>query len=114
MCRQQFPKTCAKCHLTYPTFADYVRSTHPTGAPIPDTIEDKDPIGLMSLANCRCGSTLSLLCEDLAGELHQAFNEALAAEAATAARTPGSVLVELRDCLRQAALEERPGERRRT
>jgi hypothetical protein len=106
MCGSQFPRTCGACHAVYSSFAAYVGGTTPLSAPTACEDEDdaQDPIGLMSMANCACGSTLALRCSDLTGEAHRAFMEAWRDESAATGRHPMAVLAELRDTIRAAAL----------
>ncbi len=100
ICRSQFPKSCGTCATRYESFDAYVGSMQPIGAPIPDEADETDPIGLLSMANCHCGSTLALRCGDVAPEVHHAFQEALTRECEASGRTRAQVLVELREILR--------------
>ena len=106
MCGSQFPRTCGACHAVYSSFAAYVRGTTPLRAPTACEDEDdaQDTIGLMSMANCACGSTLALRCSDLTGEAHRAFMTAWRDESAATGRAPMAVLAELRDAIRAAAV----------
>jgi len=101
-CKAQFPRACGNCGKVYQNFQEWIVNTKPVGAPMPDEIEDEDPIGLMSFVNCGCGSTLVLKCEDPDGEAHRAFNQALRAEAARTGRTERDILLELRERIRAA------------
>jgi hypothetical protein len=103
ICRSQFPRRCRVCGRTFEDFAAYVRGTVPVGAPLPDDVEDDDPIGLLSFANRSCGNTLALRCEVHDGATHRDFNRVLHEEAARAGRPVADVLRELRDELRGAA-----------
>jgi hypothetical protein len=103
ICLAQFPRPCGTCGTVYPSFRAWIERTVPVGAPMPDDLEDEDPIGLISFANCPCGSTLSLTCEDPTGAAHRAFNEALRREAAASGRRRGELLTELRETVRAAA-----------
>jgi len=105
MCRAQFPKVCASCRRSYSSFKEYVETVRPIGAPKLDDLEDADPIGLMSFANCPCGSTLTLRCEDPTGSMHHAFNEAVKLETAESGRSLNEILVELRELLRAEAVK---------
>jgi len=103
VCRGQFPKSCTTCGATWRTFGEYVAVMKPVGAPIPDDVDDDDPIGLLSLANCGCGSTLALQCGAIAREIHQAFGAALARAASERGVARSVILVELRELLRARA-----------
>jgi hypothetical protein len=68
---------------------------------LPDMSKDPDPIGLLSLANCECGTTLSLTCENLAA--HSAFNEAVRLVVSESGQSAAHILTELRDEIRALA-----------
>ena len=102
ICLAQFPRACRTCGTVYPSFRAWIERTVPVGAPMPDDSEDEDPIGLISFANCPCGSTLSLTCEDPTGAAHRAFNEALRRQVAATGRGRGELLAELREAVRAA------------
>jgi hypothetical protein len=106
LCGSQFPRTCGTCHAVFPSFAAYVRGTAPLRAPTAceDEADAEDPIGMLSMANCACGSTLALRCSDLTGAAHRAFMAAWRDESAATGRAPMVVLAELRDMIRAAAL----------
>jgi hypothetical protein len=102
MCESQFPRCCGTCGRIFSSFKDYVVGMSPVNSPMPDR-EDDDPIGLMSFANCTCGSTLALRCEDTSGDAHRRFNEAVRLEMRETGRREREILIELRDVLRAAA-----------
>ncbi len=61
----QFPRTCRCCGKTYYTIADYTQNTIQVGKPISYDADDGDwnpvnPIGLVSIANCICGTSLAI------------------------------------------------------
>lgn len=61
----RFPKTCYNCNHVFPTLKDYLLYTENIGKPVSyDAQRNKwkplNPMGTMALANCKCGSTLSL------------------------------------------------------
>lgn len=61
----QFPKDCPKCGRRYNSLREYLQNTTHQGDPISYDAEDGDwkpkkPIGTFSLANCQCGTTLSV------------------------------------------------------
>lgn len=90
-CCAQFPRKCSACSRPHPTFLSYVESTKIIGAPKldPDDEED-DAIGLLSFANCECGSTLAIRYEDISQ--HAAFNAAVRREIALTGRSDLEVL----------------------
>lgn len=62
---KQFPRDCSCCGKHYASLRDYVRDTTPVGKPVSYDAENQDwnptrPIGTISMANCTCGSTLSV------------------------------------------------------
>jgi len=62
---RQFPKNCPSCQSRFETLADYLRNTTHVGAPVSYDAALGDwqpdaPVGSMSLANCRCGTTLGI------------------------------------------------------
>ena len=60
----KFPKTCTSCGRVFATLPDYLRQTHHVGQPVAYDSEvawdRREPLGAMSLANCPCGSTLTI------------------------------------------------------
>ena len=61
----QFPKTCPTCRKVFTTLADYLIETQHIGPPVSYDAEAGDwtpkmPLGTMSMANCRCGTTLNI------------------------------------------------------
>ena len=102
MCGSQFPRTCTKCGKEFGSFKAFVEGTEPVGLK-PDLSDEPDPIGLLSMANCACGSTLALCCEDL--EAHEAFNAALKAECGETGRSAIDILKDLRGEIRAKALQ---------
>lgn len=101
-CCAQFPRKCSACGRPHPTFLSYIESTEVIGAPKldPDDEED-DAIGLLSFANCLCGSTLAIRYEDISQ--HAAFNAAVRAEIAVTGRSDGEVLKALVDAVNARA-----------
>jgi signal transduction histidine kinase/CheY-like chemotaxis protein len=62
---RQFPKVCEKCGRRYVSLKDYLQRTVHVGAPVSFDAADGDwrprrPVGTLSMANCACGTTLSL------------------------------------------------------
>lgn len=90
-CCAQFPRACSACRRPHPTFLSYLESTKPIGAPKLDPDDDEDDaIGLLSFANCECGSTLAIRYEDISK--HAAFNAAVRRDIATTGRSDAEVL----------------------
>jgi hypothetical protein len=66
----QFPKTCPKCQRVFATFADYLRVVTPIGTPISYDAalgdwRPKEPIGMIAMSNCSCGTTLTVTSKGL-------------------------------------------------
>lgn len=106
VCRSQFPKKFGTCGRIFPSFKTYIETVTPLGIPKIDTIEDEDPIGLMSFGNCPCGSTLTLLCESDSGGTHRFFNDALRQEMVATNRPLQDILIELRENIRTEGTRE--------
>ncbi len=65
-----FPHGCSNCGRAFATLRDYIRLTRPLGATISYDAEVGDwapvlPLGTALLANCLCGTTLSLTTDGL-------------------------------------------------
>ncbi len=63
--RTKFPKTCSSCGRRFNTFEEYLRNTIPRGDPVSYDAESGrwtpwSPIGTIALANCSCGTTLTI------------------------------------------------------
>ena len=61
----KFPKTCSKCGHTFASLKEYLQSTTHVGNPISydadlKTWRPRNPVGTLSFANCRCGTTLAI------------------------------------------------------
>ena len=66
----QFPKTCTMCGARYENLAAYLRGTTHVGAPVSfdvamGDLHPREPAGTFSLANCACGTTLSISSEGM-------------------------------------------------
>lgn len=62
---RQFPKSCTTCGVIFHDLADYLRNTTHLGTPTSYDAEigewtPRHPIGTVSVANCRCGTTLAI------------------------------------------------------
>jgi hypothetical protein len=60
-----FPKTCPNCHRVFATYREYLLNSKPIGLPVSYDLEfgewrPDQSAGNLSLANCKCGTTLSL------------------------------------------------------
>ena len=60
-----FPKTCRHCHRRFASLREFLELTTPQGPAIPYDAQVGDwrpaePMGTVTLANCRCGTTLAL------------------------------------------------------
>jgi len=90
-CCAQFPRQCSACKRQHPTFLSYLEATRPIGAPKLDPDDDEEgAIGLLSFANCECGSTLAIRYEDISQ--HAAFNAAVRREVEATGRPDVEVL----------------------
>ncbi len=61
----QFPKSCKCCGSVFTSLKEYLKNTSHAGPPLSyDAIledwEPKEPIGTVSMANCKCGTTLGI------------------------------------------------------
>ncbi len=101
-CCAQFPRACSACRRPHPTFLSYLESTKVIGAPKLDPDDDEDDaIGLLSFANCECGSTLAIRYEDISK--HAAFNAAVRRDVATTGRSDLEVLKALVEAINTRA-----------
>ena len=65
-----FPKECPNCHRRFATLREYVLATKPLGATLSYDAEvgdwnPKEPVGTTAMANCPCGTTLTLTSEGI-------------------------------------------------
>ncbi|WP_395753535.1 hypothetical protein [Prosthecobacter sp.] len=65
-----FPLSCPLCQREFKTFREYLQNTEHEGDAIPYDAElgrwqPLRPIGTVTLANCRCGNTLTLSSEGM-------------------------------------------------
>ena len=61
----KFPKICSKCGHTFASLKEYLQWTTHVGNPISYDADLKiwrpcKPVGTLSFANCRCGTTLAV------------------------------------------------------
>jgi hypothetical protein len=62
---RKFPMACSKCGHTFASLKEYLEYTTHVGNPVSYDAELKewrptDPMGTLSFANCRCGTTLAI------------------------------------------------------
>jgi PAS domain S-box-containing protein len=107
-CESLFPRPCSACGRQYLSFSEYVIQTTPVGAPVrfQDRQHPGELLDTLSLANCACGSTLSVTCGDLASAEYRAFVATLQADAARTGLTEVELLTRLRDRIRQSVQEQ--------
>jgi len=65
-----FPKKCPNCQRSFATLREYVLATKPLGATLSYDAEVGDwhpaePVGTTAMANCPCGTTLTLTSEGI-------------------------------------------------
>jgi len=107
----QFPRNCPKCGTQFGNLAEYLRITRHVGEPVSfDNIHGAppaEPVGTLSLANCTCGTTLSLGTKGLPNETVRALM-AWARDEVTRRGIPlGALLSDLRAELDREVLSER-------
>jgi hypothetical protein len=61
----KFPKSCSKCGRTFASLKEYLQTTTHVGNPVSYDADLKSwrpfkPVGTLSFANCKCGTTLAL------------------------------------------------------
>lgn len=62
---QKFPMDCSTCGHSFASLKEYLEYTTHMGNPVSYDAEagdwqPRDPVGTLSFANCRCGTTLSV------------------------------------------------------
>lgn len=65
-----FPKDCPNCKRRFATLREYLLNTEHLGPAMPHDADAGDwtparPVGTMTYANCRCGTTLALSSEGM-------------------------------------------------
>lgn len=101
MARKQFPRDCPKCRRRYDDFEQYIRETEPTGVTMNYPF---DPMGMISWVRCGCGNVLTLRCEEMTGEDHRRFLQALENEVNAGDLALQGLMSEIRDEVRRLAL----------
>jgi hypothetical protein len=106
-----FPKTCPCCGRCFATFREYVLASKPVGVAISYDAEvaawkPAQPIGAFALANCPCGSTLTVTTEGIPlPEIHLML-EWMRVETERRGVNPSELLEHVRDEVRKRALAE--------
>jgi len=106
----QFPRSCPNCGTRFGNLAEYLRITRHVGEPVSfDDIHGEppaEPVGTLSLANCTCGTTLSLGTKGLPNETVIALMIWARGEVTRKGIPLGSLLSELRAELDREVLSE--------
>lgn len=106
-----FPKVCPTCNRRFSTLLEYIQLTKRIGQPVSYDAEVNDwnttrPIGSAALANCPCGSTLSLTTEEMPPPLRLEFLAWLRMETRRRGLSPSELLECLRDEVRRRVLDD--------
>ena len=108
-----FPKVCPRCGLRFGSLRDYLQQTTHLGSPIfNDEIGGQplaEPLGPISLANCRCGTTLTISSEGIPRELMAELVAWARGEASRRSVTVPDVLHALRERIDAQVLGEDEG-----
>lgn len=104
-----FPKDCSVCKRRFPTLREYIQITKRIGPTISYDAElgrwtTSKPLGTMALANCPCGSTLSLSTGSMPLPLRQELLKWLKTETRMRGISSSELLDYLRDKVRNEAL----------
>ena len=96
----QFPTKCSLCGRSFPTLADYLRATRHVGAPQSLDAEARDvpasPLGVLSFANCSCGTTLAIDSDDMPVETFRRLLDWAQSETVRRGISIGELLAEVR------------------
>jgi hypothetical protein len=108
-----FPKTCSACGRRFATLREYILITKRIGPAMSWDAELGDwktaaPLGSVALANCSCGSTLSLTTEGMELSERQALLSWVKSATQQRGASPSEVLEQLRDDVRKEILSEPP------
>jgi hypothetical protein len=106
-----FPKVCPSCNRCFPSLREYILITKRLGAAMSYDAELGDwktsnPIGSVALANCPCGSTLSLGTEGMPLPKRLSLLNWVRIETHRRGMSPQQLLEYLRDIIRQQVLAE--------
>ncbi|HUC84163.1 MAG TPA: hypothetical protein VL970_03145 [Candidatus Acidoferrales bacterium] len=104
-----FPKVCPNCGRRFVTLAEYIQITKRVGLPMSYDADLRDwetprPIGSLALANCPCGSTLSLSTEGMPMNRRLELLNWVKVETQRRGLTPSQLLDYLRDEVRKQTL----------
>lgn len=108
---RQFPKRCPSCGLVYRTLREYVLGTRNVGDPVSydgeaGNLRPAEPMGTVALANCRCGSTMTLSSRGLGRLTHWRLLWWARKEVSLRRTTWSKLLGQLRAQLAQQVLED--------
>jgi len=105
-----FPKTCTKCGRQFVSLREYLQQTTHVGSP---TFDEEingqrlaEPLGPMSLANCQCGTTLTIDSDGIPRELMAELLTWARSEASRRSVTIPDVLHTLRERIDAQVLGE--------
>lgn len=103
-----FPMKCNACGRVFDSLRDYIQVTDPVGPSVSYDAERGDwqterPLGSFALANCPCGSTLSLTTEGLEPQDRKALLLWLKSQSESRHQTPSEVLGDVRRYVRERA-----------
>lgn len=101
-CNSVFPMQCKRCLREFRSFEDYVTNTARIGPPEAYGITTKLGLPTLSFANCRCGNTIALECDD--DQMRDAFVAAVQRDAHNSGRSVSDVLDQLAREVRRRAV----------
>lgn len=104
-----FPRVCPRCNQRFATLREYIQITKRIGLPVCYDVklghsETKLPIGSLAMANCPCGSTLSLTTEGIPLLLRLELLNWVMNEKDRRGVSSSELLESLRDGIRKRAL----------
>jgi hypothetical protein len=105
-----FPKVCPNCNRRFATLQEYIRITTRLEPAMSYDAERGDwettqPIGSVALANCPCGSTLSLATRGMELSLRLELLKWVRIETGRRGVSPSELLEHLRDEIRKRVLD---------
>jgi len=105
-----FPKQCATCGRVFASLKDYLQNTTHLETPVLYDSLDKgvpaDPLGPMSMANCRCGNTLTVSSFDMPSDRLKMLLEWLRQETARRKISERELLRLIRDRIDEQVLAD--------
>lgn len=110
-----FPKVCSNCGRRFATLRDYIVATQRLWPSVDydielDNYKTLKPIGGLAMANCLCGSTLTLSSREMPLSQTHLMLEWVRAESERRGSSPTEILEWLRDEVRKQVLAESPRE----